>query len=78
MPSPSLIEALLAFASKELTPELAAKLNNLVEANTDPTAAVAKDKTARDIDPENVEKAIDLLQGTSKNSRRWQTRTSLG
>jgi hypothetical protein len=60
-----LIEALLAFAAKELTSDQAAKLNNLIENNGDPRAKYAKDKVA----PENVERAIDLLRskGISEN-----------
>jgi hypothetical protein len=54
----NLIEALLAFASKELTSDQAAKLNNLIENNSDPRATYAKDKVA----PENAERAIDLLR----------------
>jgi hypothetical protein len=60
----NLIEAVLAYASKELTPEQAAKLNNLIEANSDPRGAVAKDNGS-DTDPEKrerVERAIDLLR----------------
>jgi len=54
----NLIEKLLAFAAKELNADQAAKLNNLVENNSDPRGAVAKDKVA----PENAERAIDLLR----------------
>jgi hypothetical protein len=53
-----LINALTAWAARELAPEQAAKLNNLIENNTNPRGAVAKDTVA----PENVDRAIDLLR----------------
>jgi hypothetical protein len=55
-----LIEKLLAFAAKELTSEQAAKLNNLIENNSDPRGAVAKDDapTMR----ERAERAMDFLR----------------
>jgi hypothetical protein len=73
----NLIAALQRFAVRELTPDLAAKLNILIEDNTDVRGAVAGDDPApfvegqsksgapRKFDPENVERAIDLLR--SKN-----------
>jgi hypothetical protein len=56
----NLINALLAFGRKELTPEQATTLETLIESNTDPRGAVAKD--TGDVDPENVERAVDLLR----------------
>lgn len=71
-PGGNLIEALQKFAAAELTPEQAARLNNLIGSNGEPRAAVAGDdpppfqgapKTgARKYDPENVERALDFLR----------------
>jgi hypothetical protein len=69
----ALINALQKFAVAELTPDLAAKLNILIEDNTNPRAAVAQDDpppfedqpksgAPRKIDPENLERAIDLAR----------------
>jgi hypothetical protein len=70
----NLIDALLKFAAAELTREQAARLNNLIEDNTGPTAAVAQDDPAplvegqsksgapRKFDPENVERACAILR----------------
>jgi hypothetical protein len=79
----NLIEALQKFAAAELTPEQAARLNNLIESNGAPRAAVAQDdpvpfqgapKTgARKYDPEAVENAMDFLRskGIAENDIDW-------
>jgi hypothetical protein len=79
----NLIEALQKFAAAELTPEQAARLNNLVESSGGPRATVAQDdpvpfqgapKTGvRKYDPEAVENAMDFLRskGIAENDIDW-------
>jgi len=72
----NLIEALLTYAAKNLTSEQASELTNLIQANTDPRAAVAQDdpppfegspstsmfRTRHGYDPANVEKGLAFLK----------------
>ena len=74
----NLIEALLTFASKELTSEQAARLNNLIENNSDPRAAVAKDVAPTKL--ERVERAMDFLRsrGIDESDIDWIRREQFG
>jgi len=73
-----LIEKLLAFAARELTPDLAARLNLIIESNADPRGAVAKDDapTMR----ERAERAMDFLRsrGIDESDIDWIRREQFG
>ena len=57
-----LIDALHTWALAELSPDLQSKLNTLIEDNTDPRGAVAKDASGKDRDVELASQAAEILR----------------
>ena len=75
----NLIQALLEFGVRELNADQAAKLNNLIENNTDATSAVAKDDVPIS-KRERAERAMDFLRsrGIDESDIDWIRREQFG